>query len=186
MPAKGQVKDLTLRRFGRLIVIRLAAPINGRTAWMCLCDCGTMIRVHRSALVGKITRSCGCLWADLTGGKKRKIKRRAGTNSAGGPRPSKLSESDVGAIRKVWSKDRVSSQDLALRFGVEASTIRHVTTNRIRRSRAQKYRLQHVQSRRIETTDNLSRWTADHNMTYSALMKAGYENRPCKGWRRLS
>lgn len=54
--------DLTGTRVGRLSVMQPAYTKNDRrTVWKCLCDCGNVVYVDTSALVGKHTRSCGCL-----------------------------------------------------------------------------------------------------------------------------
>lgn len=54
--------DLTLKRFGRLIVIA-EAPSRGnpkRTYWLCRCDCGNEVTVKTIEL-GCHVKSCGCL-----------------------------------------------------------------------------------------------------------------------------
>ena len=51
--------DLTGQRFGKLSVLRPAENINGRTAWVCRCDCGqeTVVRtIHLRC--GRI-KTCG-------------------------------------------------------------------------------------------------------------------------------
>lgn len=58
--------DLTGRRFGRLLVIQRAGYkecANGkrRTAWLCVCDCGTQVEVIGHMLLSGKTKSCGCL-----------------------------------------------------------------------------------------------------------------------------
>jgi hypothetical protein len=58
-------KDLSGRRFGRLVAVRriIKTYENGRTFWKCKCDCGNSISVRTDALLLKVlgTRSCGCL-----------------------------------------------------------------------------------------------------------------------------
>ena len=59
-------KDLTGKRFGRLVVIeRVESHIqpNGqrKTQWLCQCDCGEKIIIKASDLKSGHTRSCGCL-----------------------------------------------------------------------------------------------------------------------------
>ncbi len=53
--------DLIGRRFGKLTVIAFFGKFTGRWSWVCECDCGNEIIVHRDNLVGKNTKSCGCL-----------------------------------------------------------------------------------------------------------------------------
>lgn len=74
---KGQrAEDIRGQRFGRLVAVKRAENLNGRTAWECRCDCGrTHIVMTKELKFGKC-RSCGCLrhekykgMADLTGNK---------------------------------------------------------------------------------------------------------------------
>jgi hypothetical protein len=55
--------DLTGRRFGRLIARRPAGEKtkDGRTIWLCECNCGQYAKVNVSSLLSGDTRSCGCL-----------------------------------------------------------------------------------------------------------------------------
>lgn len=54
------LKDLTGKRFGKLLVIERAENINGRVAWKCLCDCGREYIVRTGDLTIKNgRRSCG-------------------------------------------------------------------------------------------------------------------------------
>lgn len=57
----NKVKDLSGQKFGRLTVIKrdLTAP-NGRSKWICKCDCGNVVFVLRNHLVSGGTISCGC------------------------------------------------------------------------------------------------------------------------------
>lgn len=64
-----KAKDLTGQRFGRLVAIRLDAPVlvSGirRRMWSCLCDCGKTVSVISLALMSGKSRSCGCLRIDV-------------------------------------------------------------------------------------------------------------------------
>lgn len=55
--------DMTGQRVGMLVVIRQAESKNGKTFWLCRCDCGATTTVARSHLSAKTrpTQSCGCL-----------------------------------------------------------------------------------------------------------------------------
>ena len=57
----NNVKDLTGQRFGKLVVIKrdITAP-PGRSKWICRCDCGNVVSVHRNHLIRGETTSCGC------------------------------------------------------------------------------------------------------------------------------
>lgn len=49
-------QDLTGERFGKLLVLRRADSRNGRTHWLCRCDCGNEKEVAAQALKsGKTT-----------------------------------------------------------------------------------------------------------------------------------
>jgi hypothetical protein len=62
--------DYIDRRFGRLVVMSIADPIEGedgkkRTAYLCHCDCGNELIIKRHAIQGiKGPKSCGCLLAE--------------------------------------------------------------------------------------------------------------------------
>jgi hypothetical protein len=60
---KGRLKELTGKRFGRLLVVRRAANYGNGTKWECVCDCGESTIVMRTNLVREEggTQSCGCL-----------------------------------------------------------------------------------------------------------------------------
>jgi hypothetical protein len=53
--------DLTGQKFGRLMVIQRVENIKGRTAFLCKCDCGNLIKVIGHNLKTGTTKSCGCL-----------------------------------------------------------------------------------------------------------------------------
>lgn len=56
-----KLSDLTHKTFGKLTVIDRAESKNGKTRWLCHCECGNEIIVYASALVSENTKSCGCL-----------------------------------------------------------------------------------------------------------------------------
>lgn len=57
-----KVYDLTGQRFGRLTVTKKDGVIHGdRTAWSCICDCGSPARSSTSKLLNGSKMSCGCL-----------------------------------------------------------------------------------------------------------------------------
>ncbi len=62
MAAKGQIKDVSGQRFGRLTAVSPAErSANGRVRWLCVCDCGTEVVVQSNNLQSGNTRSCGCV-----------------------------------------------------------------------------------------------------------------------------
>ncbi len=60
----GRVKDLTGRRFGRLVVLRRCEEKHRLVRWHCQCDCGVLKVVSATNLTGG-TKSCGCLVLDI-------------------------------------------------------------------------------------------------------------------------
>ncbi len=60
-------QELTCRRFGRLVVVKLAriehtGPRNQlRRYWRCRCDCGNDIEIRSDQLSRGVAHSCGCL-----------------------------------------------------------------------------------------------------------------------------
>lgn len=52
--------DLTGQKFGKLTVLAPAENFNGRTAWLCQCDCGRKTVAKTYHLRSGHTKSCGC------------------------------------------------------------------------------------------------------------------------------
>lgn len=53
--------DLTGKRFGKLLVLDRAESLNGKTRWLCKCDCGNVKAINASNLRRGKSHSCGCL-----------------------------------------------------------------------------------------------------------------------------
>ena len=53
--------ELDGKKFGRLSVIRKVGSQNGRSMWLCKCDCGNETIKIGKLLANGSTRSCGCL-----------------------------------------------------------------------------------------------------------------------------
>lgn len=54
--------DITGEKFGRLTAIKTAGKDkNGRSLWLCKCDCGNMITMRLTDLRTGRRKSCGCL-----------------------------------------------------------------------------------------------------------------------------
>lgn len=58
--------DITGLKFNRLTVVSLDQTVGrgGRRYWVCLCDCGEVVRVTTNKLRNGTTKSCGCYAAD--------------------------------------------------------------------------------------------------------------------------
>lgn len=62
----AQPLNLIGRRFGRLIVVKRAeSTAEGRTLWLCRCDCGKEKVIRGKHLVNGAIRSCGCLHIEV-------------------------------------------------------------------------------------------------------------------------
>ena len=55
----GTYKDLTGQKFGMLTAIKRIASKNGRSIWLCRCDCGNIKEVNSRELLNGDTKSCG-------------------------------------------------------------------------------------------------------------------------------
>lgn len=53
-------KDLTGKRFGKLLVLKEDGHIGEKIAWLCKCDCGNIKRINGNNL-GRSAKSCGCV-----------------------------------------------------------------------------------------------------------------------------
>ncbi len=52
--------DITGQRFGSLIALKKASSRNGKTYWLCQCDCGQQKEIQTSHLTNGTIKSCGC------------------------------------------------------------------------------------------------------------------------------
>lgn len=59
-------KDLSGKRFGRLLVLREFESDTGIIRWICRCDCGKEKDIAASSLGAGRSLSCGCLKNDVT------------------------------------------------------------------------------------------------------------------------
>lgn len=61
LPTNWRFKDLTGRRFNRLVVKSFHGIGNGhQSRWECVCDCGAIVIVRQGSLKFGTTKSCGC------------------------------------------------------------------------------------------------------------------------------
>lgn len=55
-------KDLKNKRFGKLTVIKEASSRDGKTRWLCSCECGNKkVIAAKNLIKNNCTKSCGCL-----------------------------------------------------------------------------------------------------------------------------
>lgn len=62
------VKNISGKRFGRLIALDEFYLKNHKAFWLCECDCGNKVYVSGNALQGGRTKSCGCLYKETRQG----------------------------------------------------------------------------------------------------------------------
>ena len=55
-------KDLTGKRYGKLLVVKRADNLDNKVAWLCKCDCGGEKIIKGKNLIKGWVKSCGCLW----------------------------------------------------------------------------------------------------------------------------
>lgn len=66
LTSKRFLKDLTGKRFGRLVVKSLAFRKNKKVFWECKCDCGNIKCINANSLVAGYSKSCGCLHKEVS------------------------------------------------------------------------------------------------------------------------
>lgn len=55
----NKIKDLTGKRFGKLLVLSCIGTVNGRAKWKCLCDCGIKTSILSNNLRKNKENRCG-------------------------------------------------------------------------------------------------------------------------------
>ena len=72
----SKLKDLTGKRFGRLVVIERAENNKcGNSMWICQCDCGNITKpIVGSSLKNGDTQSCGCLAKEVHSERMKQLK----------------------------------------------------------------------------------------------------------------
>ena len=65
------VKDITGKRFGRLVALRGVYIKYKKTKWWCLCDCGEKKKILLDSLLRGKTTSCGCYRREVVSSNKR-------------------------------------------------------------------------------------------------------------------
>lgn len=55
-----KLQNLVGKKYGRLLVIKRIKSVNGKTKWLCKCDCGNECVVYATSLKSGNTQSCGC------------------------------------------------------------------------------------------------------------------------------
>lgn len=60
-----KAKDITNRRFGRLVALGPVGKNKKGVVWLCQCDCGNMVTPLTNHLTSGNTKSCGCLQKEI-------------------------------------------------------------------------------------------------------------------------
>lgn len=60
----GKVKDLTGRKFGKLVALEWRGMREHKSVWRCRCECGKVVDVLGASLLSGNTKSCGCAKRD--------------------------------------------------------------------------------------------------------------------------
>jgi len=58
------VKNITNKRFGRLIALGIVGRKHGGMVWFCQCDCGNTHTVLSAQLTAHLVQSCGCIHSE--------------------------------------------------------------------------------------------------------------------------
>lgn len=65
MIGKKLTKDLAGMKFGYYTVLKKQPPVNGKTVFLCQCDCGVQRNVLSTNLIRGLTKSCGCKSSEM-------------------------------------------------------------------------------------------------------------------------
>lgn len=94
------------KRFSRLVVLRQVRMKNGRTGYLCRCDCGTEVEVRHTALHTGNTKSCGCMNLDRI--RERNVARATHGQSHKGGRPTPTFTAWVNMIQRCTNSKHKS------------------------------------------------------------------------------
>ena len=61
----SKIKDITGKKFNRLLVLSFNSIKNHQSCWLCKCDCGKEKIVRADTLKNGKVKSCGCLHDEL-------------------------------------------------------------------------------------------------------------------------
>jgi len=98
-------KDITGKRFGKLVAIRTIGKKRGAYLWLCKCDCGNTTEVTSSKL--NRNRSCGCMVKEK--------RRKKGEWKPSKETRKKMSETNLKNPRRYWLGKKRPSPSLKTR-----------------------------------------------------------------------
>jgi hypothetical protein len=70
--------DITGKRFGRLLVIKISKRANRCQWWLCKCNCGNEKIIAKGSILSGLTQSCGCLQKERSSLNMRKVASKHG------------------------------------------------------------------------------------------------------------
>lgn len=169
------------RRFGRLVVKCLGlTSANGDLRWECECDCGQRTLTTRANLIGKRTRSCGCLRDELltpfnseSGTRGGAAHKRMLDQRYAALKPYRLTGSEQTRIVTILEREALPPFDLAARLGLprgeRTAPWRRLYQN-LRRlvTRGLLFRVDHV----YYATDAGRAWAAKQRRADAAMSRA--------------
>ena len=120
-------KDLTGKRFGRLIVIKRDGSHNGNAVWLCKCDCGNEIRVMTYKLTMGKVRSCGCLRTDTARQTMKNIK-----STGKDKRISDLTGQRFGKLTVISCSGKDKYNNRVWKCQCDCGNITYVTTSNLK------------------------------------------------------
>lgn len=94
-----EIRDLSGKRFGRLIVTSEYTKKDSKISWKCVCDCGKETIKQAGHLVAGDTQSCGCLMMEVSS-----------SRSKIGDRELKMTRDILSEIRKIVLSTKVKRQ----------------------------------------------------------------------------
>lgn len=67
--------DLSGKKYGRLLVVSFHHAKNGRTYWLCKCDCGNRVVLRNDCFAYPYSKqkSCGCLRREVSSARMKNI-----------------------------------------------------------------------------------------------------------------
>lgn len=122
------VRDLTGKRFGKLVVAELAGRRKGSIVWRCLCDCGRETTVRGALLNYGQTKSCGCLANRPGGGRQPKPPKIQQRRASRVTIPQNVHPA-VAYLFAEMRRQRMTYEEVAALSGVLKSTIKKWRTD---------------------------------------------------------
>lgn len=103
----GKLIDLTGQKYGKLTVIERCENIGGRTAWICKCECGNIVKVKSNSLRTGNTKTCGKCnrYEDLAGKKFGKLTVLKKDNREDKQNAYWICKCDCGNVKSIAAKN---------------------------------------------------------------------------------